>query len=107
MGLLFKVRVLEGLPDTSVSPDGSDVRAFPIADALPEDVEHPLYMPEIDRALACHISGSGPMHIKLYLDWEPETAELVLETSITSLGAEGGPDCTLGERSKKGFISLT
>ncbi|XP_023212297.1 ubiquitin carboxyl-terminal hydrolase 31-like [Centruroides sculpturatus] len=41
---------------------------------LPDDVDHPLYVPTVDHALALCEEGqnSGPTHLKLIVEWESE-----------------------------------
>jgi hypothetical protein len=61
-GILFKCRVVDGLPGRCV---------------LPTDVEHPFYSPSVDKAMNVSMVYGGPTHIKLVCEWEPETKAAV------------------------------
>ena len=64
-GLNLRLRVIGGIPG----------KAY-----LPEDVDHPLYMPTVDRALTpCEDKDyRGPIHLKLVVEWDLDLRESVL-----------------------------
>ena len=60
--VLFKLRVVGGLPGKCY---------------LPDDVDHPLFMPTIDKAIAyCETTRyRGPIHLMLVVEWNAEDVE--------------------------------
>ncbi|XP_020616960.1 ubiquitin carboxyl-terminal hydrolase 31-like [Orbicella faveolata] len=65
--LLFRLRVVNGLPGKS---------------ALSPEVDHPLYQATVDKALMSCGSGSGPQHIKMIAEWDPETRVSFVKSSV-------------------------
>ncbi|XP_013414847.1 ubiquitin carboxyl-terminal hydrolase 31 [Lingula anatina] len=63
---LFRLRVVDGIAGKCY---------------LPHDVDHPLYMPTVDRALTHHLPSAGPQHLKLVAEWEPETKASLITSS--------------------------
>ncbi|ELU02243.1 hypothetical protein CAPTEDRAFT_227854 [Capitella teleta] len=63
MGVLFRVHVVDGLSG---------------ARYLPNDVDLPLYMPTVDRALSLCVPGGGPQHLKLMIEWEKHTKQCMI-----------------------------
>lgn len=59
---MFRLRVVGGLPGKCY---------------LPEDVDHPLYMPTVDKALLCceNKDYRGPVNLKVILEWDLEVRE--------------------------------
>lgn len=57
--VLFRLRVVGGLPGKSY---------------LPEDIDHPLYMPTVDKAISyCENPRyRGPVHLMLVVEWDAE-----------------------------------
>ncbi|XP_025018599.1 ubiquitin carboxyl-terminal hydrolase 31 isoform X2 [Tetranychus urticae] len=62
---LFRLKVVDGLPGKCY---------------LPEDVDHPLYMPTVDKALShCEESDyRGPIHLKLIIEWDLDLRQTLL-----------------------------
>ncbi|XP_014676632.1 PREDICTED: ubiquitin carboxyl-terminal hydrolase 31-like [Priapulus caudatus] len=61
MGVLFNIRVVDGIAGKSY---------------LSHDDDHPLFVETVDRALeAC--AGNAPHHIKVILEWDPDTKQVV------------------------------
>ena len=66
----------------SLAPDDICVRVVVDShesDQLPADVDHPLYMPIVDKAIAiCEEKGyRGPVHLNLILDWKPKIMQTI------------------------------
>ena len=62
---IFKLKVVGGLQDKSY---------------LPEDVDHPLFMPTVEKAIS-HCDDRdyrGPVHLMLVCEWEQDMKELIL-----------------------------
>lgn len=53
---------------------------------LSPEVDHPLYMPDVDRAISlCEDTGyRGPLHLNLILDWKSEVRERVFSDARIS-----------------------
>lgn len=79
-GLLFRLRVVNGLPGKS---------------ALSPEVDHPLYQATVDKALMACGSGCGPQHIKVIAEWEPETRVRFVRSSVLQERPE--EHCTVRE----------
>lgn len=61
----LRLRVVDGIPGKCY---------------LPDDVEHPLYMPTVDEALSNAIAnGRGPMHLKISVEWDLEIRDLYIQ----------------------------
>lgn len=60
MGVLFKLRVVDGPPGKCY---------------LPHDVDHPLFTSTVDRALSSCVPGGGPVHFKLLVEWDQQTKQ--------------------------------
>lgn len=66
----------------SLTPDDFGVRVLVDShesDQLPPEVDHPLYMPIVDKAIAfCEGKDyRGPVHLNLVLDWKPQIKQTV------------------------------
>lgn len=61
--VLFKLQVIDGMENK---------------DYLPHDVEMPLYMPVVDRALSACDSNPELAHIKLIVEWETRIREMIV-----------------------------
>lgn len=61
--VLFKLQVIDGMENK---------------DCLPHDVEMPLYMPVVDRALSAYDSNPGLSHIKMIVEWETRIREMIV-----------------------------
>uniref|UniRef100_T1J896 Ubiquitin carboxyl-terminal hydrolase n=1 Tax=Strigamia maritima TaxID=126957 RepID=T1J896_STRMM len=63
-GPIVRFRVVDGIPGKCY---------------LPYDVDHPLYMPTVDKAISLCDDERGPKHVKLIVEWDLETRkEMVL-----------------------------
>ncbi|XP_013774593.1 ubiquitin carboxyl-terminal hydrolase 31-like, partial [Limulus polyphemus] len=62
LGIVLRLKVIGGIPGKCY---------------LPNDVDHPLYMPTVDQALeTSEVSPLiGPQHLKLVVEWDQETKE--------------------------------
>lgn len=58
VGIVMRLRVVDGIPGKCY---------------LPSDVDHPLYMPTVDKALSMCSTDKGPRHLKLIVEWDLET----------------------------------
>ncbi|KAG1703682.1 Ubiquitin carboxyl-terminal hydrolase 31 [Nymphon striatum] len=58
---------------------------------LNDDVDHPLYMPAVDKALSIfELEGHGPIHLKLIIEWNDEIASDTIKTSEGVVDVDDG-----------------
>ncbi|CAH1793607.1 unnamed protein product [Owenia fusiformis] len=71
--IVFRLRLLDGLPGKC---------------NLPTDLDHPLYMPTVDRALSVQKPDSGPAHVKLIVEWDSVTKQNMVASGDESIEQE-------------------
>lgn len=76
---------------------------------LPDDVDHPLYVPTVDHALAlCEEEGQngGPPHLKLIVEWENEIKQKLIDVSSDLVKEESSWNLDLDQQQKVSKTTL-